>query len=70
MTSTPAPQPARLTVPIQPADAVPAVLTYAERGWTLVDVTVDGSANEVRLKFERVYVYDEDGKMVEMKEAV
>lgn len=66
---TPSPQPARLTVPIQPADAVPAVLTYAERGWTLVDVTV-GGANEVRLKFEKVTVYDEDGKMVEMKEAV
>jgi hypothetical protein len=61
---TPTPQPARLTVPIQPADAVPAVLTYAERGWTLVDVTVDGSANEVRLKFERVYVYDDNGKPV------
>jgi hypothetical protein len=66
---TPTPQPARLTVPIQPAAAVPAVLTYAERGWTLVDVTVDG-ANEVRLKFEKVTVYDEDGKMIEMKEAV
>jgi hypothetical protein len=66
---TPTLHPARLTVPIQPADAVPAVLTYAERGWTLVDVTVDG-ANEVRLKFEKVTVYDEDGKMIEMKEAV
>jgi hypothetical protein len=60
---TPTPQPARLTVPIQPADAVPAAWTYAERGWTLVDVTVDG-ANEVRLKFERVYVYDDNGKPV------
>jgi hypothetical protein len=67
---TPTPHPARLTVPIQPADAVPAAWTYAERGWTLVDVTVDGSANEVRLKFERVTIYDEDGKMIEMKEAV
>jgi hypothetical protein len=66
---TPTPQPARLTVPIQPADAVPAALTYAERGWTLVDVTVE-DANEVRLKFERVYVYDDNGKMIEMKEAV
>jgi hypothetical protein len=61
---TPTPQPARLTVPIQPTDAVLAAWTYAERGWTLVDVTVDGSANEVRLKFERVYVYDDNGKPV------
>lgn len=60
---TPTLQPARLTVPIQPADAVASTLAYAARGWTLVDVTVDG-ANEVRLKFERVYVYDEDGKPV------
>jgi hypothetical protein len=66
---TPTPQPARLTVPIQPADAVASTLAYAARGWTLVDVTVE-DANEVRLKFERVYVYDEDGKMIEMKEAV
>ena len=57
------PHPARLTVPIQPADAVPAVLTYAARGWALVDVTVE-DANEVRLKFEKVTVYDEDGKPV------
>jgi hypothetical protein len=66
---TPTPQPARLAVPIQPADAVASTLAYAARGWTLVDVTVDG-ANEVRLKFEKVTVYDEDGKMIEMKEAV
>jgi hypothetical protein len=66
---TPTPQPARLTVPIPPADAVPAALTYAERGWTLVDVTVE-DANEVRLKFEKVTIYDDNGKMVEMKEAV
>jgi hypothetical protein len=51
------------------ADAVASTLAYAARGWTLVDVTVE-DANEVRLKFERVYVYDEDGKMIEMKEAV
>jgi hypothetical protein len=60
---TPTPQPARLAVPIQPADAVASTLAYAARGWTLVDVTVE-DANEVRLKFERVYVYDEDGKPV------
>jgi hypothetical protein len=66
---TPTLHPARLTIPIQPADAVASTLAYAARGWTLVDVTVE-DANEVRLKFERVYVYDEDGKMIEMKEAV